>query len=73
MQSLQNYLISQAGRPICVVEATDSTNALNRAKGLGNVLELAPSLPMTAAPVIELPEGLPAFKTEYFELMGFKK
>jgi hypothetical protein len=67
------YLISQAGQHVAVVEANDENNAIARAKGLSHVLLFLPSLPMTATPVCEPPDGIPTFNTEYFELLGFRK
>jgi hypothetical protein len=73
MLKQRSYLIMQMGRALAIVESTDEEKALNRAKGLGNVLNFSPSLPMTATFVSELPEGVPSFKSEYFALMGFRE
>jgi len=65
------YLISQAGKPVTLLEAKDESSALARAKGLGNVLVLSPSLPMQVTEASGTYGGIPVFRTEYFELMGF--
>jgi hypothetical protein len=73
MAEQHTFLVSQCGRPLAMVEAVDEANALNRAKGLGHVLDFSPSLPITAALVSEPCEGVPSFKDAYFELLGFKR
>lgn len=73
MTEQRHYLISQSGQPVAVVEALNEKSALNRAKGLGHVLTILPSAPMTAMPVEKVPSGIPSFSADYFEMMGFGK
>jgi hypothetical protein len=72
MSEKRNFLVSQAEKPLVVVEARDEESALARAKGLGHVLNFSASLSMTATPIREMPKGVPVFKSEYFELLGFR-
>ena len=67
------YLISQAGKPVTLLEAADVSSALARAKGLGNVLDFSPSLPMDVAEASGTYDGIPVFHTDYFEIMGFTR
>lgn len=69
----RTFLVSQAGKPLAYVEADDSDSARIRAKGLGHILDLSPSLPLEAEAVSEAATGIPFFHAEYFELMGFRK
>jgi hypothetical protein len=69
MSEQHSFLISQTGRPLVVV---DEASALSRAKGLGHILNFSPSLTMIAMPVSKPPEGIPSFKADYFELLGFR-
>lgn len=71
MSDVRLFLISQAGKPVTLLEAKDEQSALARAKGLGNILELSPSLPMQAAEATGTYDGIPVFRTEYFEMLGF--
>ena len=73
MSKQRRYLISQSGQPVAVVDALNEKSALNRAKGLGHVLAILPSAPMTAMPVEKVPSGIPSFSADYFEMMGFGK
>lgn len=65
------FLIAQAGKTLAAVEASDVDSAMARAKGLGHILDFSPSLPLEASRIDSLPESVPTFRNEYFELLGF--
>ncbi|OMG56597.1 hypothetical protein BJN45_02995 [Azonexus hydrophilus] len=73
MNGIRSFLVSQGGKPIACVEASDKDAALTRAKGLGNVLDFSPSLPLEATEMESRNEDVPSFRNDYFELLGFTR
>lgn len=74
MAKLRTFIISQAERPLVTIEASSSDAAISRAKGLGNILDFSPSLPLEATEATcASPESIPQFSNDYFELLGFTR
>lgn len=65
------FLVSQSNIPLTYIEARDESIALSRAKGLGTLLDFSPSIPLTVEQITERVSGVPFFRNEYFEMMGF--
>lgn len=65
------FLVTQSGKTLAAVEASDVESAMARAKGLGHILDFSPSLPLEARETDTAPESVPTFRNEYFELLGF--
>ena len=65
------FLVSQSDITLAYLEAGDKNSASARAKGLGTLLDFSPSLPISVERVTERVSGVPFFRNEYFEMMGF--
>lgn len=66
------FLLTQSGKRLAILEAKDKTTATIRAKGLGNVLDFAPSIPFDLVEQASMDPNVPVFHDEYFKLLGFR-
>lgn len=66
------FLVVQGGRRIAAVEAVSEESAIARAKGLSGVVDFSASAPFEVSPSPDdQPPGVPTFRSEYFEMLGY--
>lgn len=73
MNAARMFLVTQSGKKLALLEARDKESALNRAKGLGDVLDFSPSFFIEVVETSEAYDDLPSFYNDYFEMMGFTR